>query len=40
MENVQSNPVRSWWVMLPAGLLICITVLSFNTLGEEMNERK
>ncbi len=40
MENVQSNPVRSWWVMLPAGLLICMTVLSFNTLGEEMNEGK
>lgn len=37
-DNAQTNPVRSWWVMLPPGLLICFTVLAFNTLGERLNQ--
>lgn len=37
-DNAQTNPVRSWWVMLPPGLLICFTVLAFNALGERLNQ--
>ncbi|MBL7806219.1 MAG: hypothetical protein JNN28_00290, partial [Saprospiraceae bacterium] len=40
MENAQANPILSWWVMLPAGLFICFTVLAFNSIGEYMNETK
>lgn len=38
LDNGQSNPVGSWWVMLPAGLMVCFTVLSFNSIGEKMQE--
>jgi len=38
-ENAQTNPVKSWWVMMPPGLLICFTVLAFNALGEKMSEK-
>lgn len=39
LDNGGGNPVKSWWVMLPAGLMVCFTVLSFNTLGERMNQQ-
>lgn len=38
-DNAQSNPVESWWVMLPPGLLICFTILAFNALGEKLSEK-
>ncbi len=38
LDSGQSNPVGSWWVMLPAGLMVCFTVLSFNSIGEKMQE--
>jgi peptide/nickel transport system permease protein len=38
-ENAQTNPVNSWWVMLPPGLFICFTVLAFNALGENASDR-
>jgi peptide/nickel transport system permease protein len=38
-DNAQTNPVNSWWVMLPPGLLICFTVLAFNALGENTSDR-
>ncbi len=37
-DNAQTNPVRSWWVMLPPGLFICFTVLAFNALSEKLNK--
>jgi len=33
-DNAQTNPIKSWWVMMPSGLLICFTVLAFNALSE------
>lgn len=33
-SNAQNNPLQSWWVMIPPGLIICFTVLAFNALGE------
>lgn len=38
-DNAQANPIQSWWVMLPPGLIICFTVLSFNELGEKYIEQ-
>jgi peptide/nickel transport system permease protein len=38
-DNAQTNPVNSWWVMLPPGLIICFTVLAFNALGENASDR-
>ncbi len=38
-DNAQTNPVNSWWVMLPPGLIICFTVLAFNALGEKASDR-
>ncbi len=38
-DNAQTNPVKSWWVMLPPGLIICFTVLAFNALGEELSDK-
>lgn len=38
-DNAQTNPVKSWWVMLPPGLIISFTVLAFNALGEEFSEK-
>ncbi len=38
-DNAQTNPVKSWWVMLPPGLMICFTVLAFNALGERMSDK-
>lgn len=38
-DNAQANPIQSWWVMLPPGLIICFTVLAFNELGEEYIEQ-
>jgi len=37
-DNAQTNPVNSWWVMLPPGLFICFTVLAFNALGEKASD--
>ncbi len=39
-ENAQTNPVKSWWVMLPPGLIICFTVLAFNALGEKFSDKR
>lgn len=39
-DNVQTNPVKSWWVMLSPGLVICFTVLAFNALGEQLSEKR
>lgn len=33
-SNAQNNPLQSWWVMIPPGLIICFTVLAFNALGD------
>lgn len=30
----------SWWIALPPGLAICITVLALNTIGEGLSEKK
>ncbi len=38
-DNSQTNPVKSWWVMLPPGLAICFTVLAFNALGEKYSDK-
>ena len=38
-DNAQTNPVNSWWVLLPPGLLICFTVLAFNALGEKISDK-
>lgn len=38
LDSGQSNPIGTWWVMLPAGLMVCFTVLSFNSIGEKMQE--
>lgn len=38
-DNAQTNPLKSWWVMLPPGLIICFTVLAFNALGENSNDQ-
>jgi peptide/nickel transport system permease protein len=39
-ENAQSNPIKSWWVIVPSGLIICFTVMAFNTLGEQYSENR
>lgn len=38
-ENSAANPLDTWWVTLFPGLLIFITVLSLNTIGEALSER-
>jgi len=38
-DNAQTNPAKSWWVMLPPGLIICFTVLAFNALGEKLSDQ-
>lgn len=38
-ENSAANPLDTWWVTLFPGLLIFITVLSLNALGEALSER-
>ena len=38
-DNAQTSPVKSWWVMLSPGLLICFTVLAFNALGEKLSDK-
>ena len=38
-DNVQTNPVKSWWVMVSPGLFICFTILAFNALGEKLSDR-
>lgn len=34
-ESAQTNPAAAWWVVLPPGLMICLTVLSLNQLSDD-----
>lgn len=34
-ESAQTNPAAAWWVMLPPGLMICLTVLSLKQLSDK-----
>jgi len=36
-ENAYGSPDKAWWVILPAGLLISLTVVAFNSLGEKLS---
>lgn len=36
-DNAYGNPDKAWWVILPAGLMISLTVVAFNSLGEKLS---
>jgi peptide/nickel transport system permease protein len=39
-ENSNANPIETWWVTLFPGLLIFLTILALNQLGESLSERQ
>lgn len=39
-ENSNTNPLETWWVSLFPGLMIFITVLSLNLIGEALSDRE
>ena len=39
LRNARSNP-QLWWISLPPGLAIGLTILALNTLGEVLSERR
>jgi len=38
--NAAYRARTAWWLILPPGLAICITVLALNLVGEVLSERK
>lgn len=38
-ENSSANPIETWWVTFFPGLMIFITVLSLNRIGEALSDR-
>ncbi len=38
LQNARSSP-QLWWISLPPGLAICLTILALHALGEAMSER-
>ena len=38
-ENSSADPLETWWVTLFPGLMIFLTVLSLNRIGEALSER-
>lgn len=39
LQNARSSP-QLWWICLPPGLAICLTILSLNIIGEALSERR
>lgn len=39
LQNARSSP-QLWWICLPPGLAIALTVLALNTVGEALSERR
>lgn len=39
LNSARAYPDK-WWIALPPGLAICITVLALNTIGENLSEKK
>lgn len=38
LQNARSSP-QLWWISLPPGLAICLTILALHAVGEAMSER-
>ena len=39
LQNARSSP-QLWWISLPPGLAICLTILSLHAIGEALSERR
>ena len=39
LQNARSSP-QLWWICLPPGLAICLTLLALNLIGEALSERQ
>lgn len=39
LQNARSSP-QLWWISLPPGLAICLTILSLHLIGEALSERR
>ncbi|MCW5921009.1 MAG: ABC transporter permease [Saprospiraceae bacterium] len=39
LNNARSS-LKAWWMALPSGLAICLTVLALNAIGERLSENK